>query len=120
MLFHTHPVDSDLASSVFSMTLTPGFRFIKFPSTYITVDLEEATCVSQDGLRVLFSVTFQYQLPVDWVLPVVLKYRDFANWEDVVTAAGGSAVGRELTLPATPSRRRFLRPEPSEDPRSLS
>ena len=37
--------------------------------------------MSQDGLRVLFSVTFQYQLPVDWVLPVVLKYRDFANWE---------------------------------------
>ena len=37
----------------------PGFRFIKFPSTYITVDLDDRTCVSNDGLLVRFSVTFQ-------------------------------------------------------------
>ena len=37
----------------------PGYRFIKFPSTFITVDLKDRTCVSNDGLLVTFSVTFQ-------------------------------------------------------------
>jgi len=59
----------------------PGFRFVKFPSTYISMDQEESTCVSQDGLRVRFSVTFQYQLPVDWLVPCVMKYRNFATWQ---------------------------------------
>lgn len=70
----------------------PGYEFIKFPSTYITVDLPDATCVSQDGLRVGFSVTFQYQIPAEWLLPAVIKYRDFEKWAQVVEAAGNSAV----------------------------
>jgi hypothetical protein len=60
--------------------LHPGFEFVRFPSTYITVDLQESTCVSEDGLRVKFSVTFQYQLPVEWLVPVVVKYNDYRTW----------------------------------------
>jgi prohibitin 2 len=37
----------------------PGFHFIKFPSTFITVDVNNRKCVSNDGLLVEFSVTFQ-------------------------------------------------------------
>ena len=37
----------------------PGFKFIKFPSTFITVGFNDRTCVSNDGLLVTFSVTFQ-------------------------------------------------------------
>lgn len=70
----------------------PGFEFIKFPSTYITVDLPDDTCISQDGLRVQVSVTFQYQIPAEWLLPAILKYRDFERWTKVVEAAGISAV----------------------------
>jgi hypothetical protein len=71
---------------------TPGYEFIKFPSTYITVDIPEDTCVSQDGLRVKFQVTFQYQLPSEWVVPVTIKYRDFDKWATLVEVAGKSAV----------------------------
>lgn len=58
----------------------------------ITADLEESTCVSEDGLRVKFAVTFQYQLPSDWVKPVVMKYTNYGKWASVVYAAGRSAV----------------------------
>ena len=58
----------------------PGFEFIKFPSTFVTVDLPSGTCVSRDGLRVEFSVTIQYQMPKEWMLPAVMKYRDFDKW----------------------------------------
>lgn len=70
----------------------PGFEFIKFPSTFITVDLPGATCVSRDGLRVAFSVTFQYQMPKEWLVDAILRYRNFAKWSTIVQAAGNSAV----------------------------
>jgi len=70
----------------------PGFRFIKFPSTFITVDLNDRTCVSNDGLLVQFSVTFQYQMTAANVLPAIIKYRDFHKWASAVEQAGLSAV----------------------------
>jgi len=70
----------------------PGYEFIKFPSTYITVDLPDDTCVSRDGLRVEFSVTFQYKLPAANVVDVALKYRNFDKWATLVEVAGVSAV----------------------------
>jgi len=81
----------------------PGFRFIKFPSTYITIDIpaeEEAslTCVSQDGLRVTFRVTFQFQMPAEWLRPAIMKYKDFQTWYSVVRGAGNSAVQHSCSL----------------------
>ena len=70
----------------------PGYSFIKFPSTFITVDLPDGTCVSSDGLRVQFSVTFQYQMPEEWLVDAILRYRKFEGWARVVEAAGTSAV----------------------------
>jgi hypothetical protein len=76
----------------------PGFSFIKFPSLYITEDLDESTCVSKDGLRVRYQVTFQYQMPPNWLLPAILKYRNFENWARIVAAAGDSAVQHTCSL----------------------
>jgi prohibitin 2 len=70
----------------------PGYEFIRFPSTFITEDLPDGTCVSKDGLRVQFSVSFQYAIPQEWLIPTVLTYRGFEKWADVVSAAGTSAV----------------------------
>mmetsp|Transcript_8808 Transcript_8808/g.21395 ORF Transcript_8808/g.21395 Transcript_8808/m.21395 type:complete len:404 (+) Transcript_8808:2-1213(+) len=70
----------------------PGFRFIKFPSTFITVALNDRTCVSNDGLLVIFSVTFQYQMTAANVYPAILKYRDYHKWASTVEQAGLSAI----------------------------
>jgi regulator of protease activity HflC (stomatin/prohibitin superfamily) len=69
----------------------PGYKFIKFPSTFITVDVDD-TCVSRDGLRVKVSVGFQYQMPYEWLVPAVIKFRNYEKWSQVVAAAGRSAV----------------------------
>ena len=69
----------------------PGYKFIKFPSTYETVVIDD-TCVSRDGLRVKVSVGFQYQMPYEWLVPAVNKYRNYGKWSQVVVAAGKSAV----------------------------
>ncbi|KAL7519108.1 hypothetical protein ACHAWX_004283 [Stephanocyclus meneghinianus] len=70
----------------------PGFRFIKFPSTFITVDMNGMTCVSNDGLLVKFSVTFQYRMTAANVYPAILKYRDHHKWASTVEQAGLSAI----------------------------
>jgi regulator of protease activity HflC (stomatin/prohibitin superfamily) len=69
----------------------PGYGFVKFPSTQITASLTD-TCVSRDGLRVEFEVTFQYQMPADAIVKAVNSYRDYKTWVLVVEAAGNSAV----------------------------
>ncbi|KAL7537554.1 hypothetical protein ACHAXR_010242 [Thalassiosira sp. AJA248-18] len=70
----------------------PGFRFIKFPSTFITVDLNDRTCVSNDGLLVVFSVTFQYQMTAANVYSAIIKYRNYHKWASMVEQAGISAI----------------------------
>lgn len=89
---------SDASNSGGLFVGPPGFRFIKFPSLYITADLPESTCVSKDGLRVKYLVTFQYQMPEKWLLPAILKYRDFEGWVRVVEFAGNSAVQHACSL----------------------
>lgn len=69
----------------------PGYYFVKFPSTQITSELQD-TCVSRDGLRVNFDVTFQYQMPVEHILNAIKEFRDFSAWSQVVEAAANSAV----------------------------
>jgi hypothetical protein len=70
----------------------PGFSFIKFPSTFLSEDLPRGTCVSQDGLRVDYKVTFQYQIMAENLLPAIFKYRNFATWSKAVSSAGTSAI----------------------------
>lgn len=70
----------------------PGFRFIIFPSTFVTVDLDDRLCVSRDGLIVAISLTFQYQMIAENMFPAVERYRDFEKWSEIVTEAGLSAV----------------------------
>lgn len=69
-----------------------GFKFIKFPSTYLTADFDDITCVSRDGILVKFHVTFQYQMSAENMLPVILKYRDVYKWREIVEQGGLSAM----------------------------
>lgn len=69
----------------------PGFKFIKFPSTQINAELN-GTCVSRDGLRVVFDVTYQYKIAEEAITDAIIKYRNFEKWGKIVEAAGSSAI----------------------------
>lgn len=70
----------------------PGFKFIKFPSTFITVNFRDRTCVSNDGLLITFSVMFQYQMTASNLYPAIIKYRNFDKWASIVEQAGLSSI----------------------------
>jgi len=75
----------------------PGYKFIKFPSVQINAENED-TCVSRDGLQVRYSVAYQYQMPEEQIVDVIVNYRGFKKWATVVEAAGNSAIQHTCSL----------------------
>ena len=68
-----------------------GYRFIKFPSTQINADFSDS-CVSNDGIRVTVEASYQFRLDTEKIMEVILNYRDFNRWSEVVNIAGSSAI----------------------------
>jgi len=91
--YNVHAKELDDAAKSGGLFLgPPGYYFVNFPSTFITVDLNQRICVSNDGLLVSFSVTFQYQMTELNLIPAIEKYRDFDKWANTVEEAGLSAI----------------------------
>eukprot|EP00545_Synedropsis_sp_CCMP1620_P012084 CAMPEP_0119004782 /NCGR_PEP_ID=MMETSP1176-20130426/1340_1 /TAXON_ID=265551 /ORGANISM="Synedropsis recta cf, Strain CCMP1620" /LENGTH=346 /DNA_ID=CAMNT_0006956527 /DNA_START=89 /DNA_END=1129 /DNA_ORIENTATION=+ len=91
-LYNVHSKQLDDAAKTGGLHVgPPGFEFIRFPSTFVTQDLQ-GTCLSRDGLRIGFDTTFQFQMPEEWLVPAILKYRDYDTWVTVVVSASASAV----------------------------
>ncbi|KAL3927509.1 MAG: hypothetical protein SGARI_005303 [Bacillariaceae sp.] len=82
----------DAAVSGGLFTGPPGYEMIKFPSTFLTADFDERTCVSRDGLRIVFSASIQYQMQAEDVVPAILKYRNVFKWREIVEQGGLSAM----------------------------
>jgi len=70
----------------------PACEYVKFPSTFITANFFDRTCVSNDGLLITFSVMFQYQMTASNVYPTIIKYRNFEKWAPIVEQAGLSSI----------------------------
>lgn len=91
-LYNVHSKQLDEAARTGGLHIgPPGFEFIRFPATFVSQDLQD-TCLSRDGLRVGFTATFQFQMPEEWLIPAILKYRDYETWVKIVTSAGDSAI----------------------------
>ena len=74
-----------------------GYRFVKFTSTQINADFSD-TCVSNDGLRVVVDVSYQYRLDKGSIIEVILKYREFEKWNQVVNASANSAIQHSCSV----------------------
>lgn len=74
-----------------------GYRFVKFTSTQINADFSD-TCVSNDGLRVVVDVSYQYRLDIESIIEVILKYREFEKWNQVVNASANSAIQHSCSV----------------------
>ena len=82
----------------------PFFKFVKWPSTFITVNMQEdlheegdSYCVSQDGLVVGTAVSFQYIVDKT-LLPKAMSYfRDFSLFNEMIKDE--QLLGRAIHLP---------------------
>lgn len=91
-----------VSDEVMSDGLHPGppfFEFVKWPSTFVTVNMPEdlseegdSTCVSQDGLVVETKVSFQYIVDKMLIPETMRQFRDFQLFNEMIKDAGVSAV----------------------------
>ena len=57
-------------------SIAPGAQIIKFNRTLQDVDTDEITCFSKDKIKIVLSVSVQYQLIKEDIIPVILKEYD--------------------------------------------
>ncbi|XP_060065622.1 uncharacterized protein LOC132545958 [Ylistrum balloti] len=70
----------------------PGFEFIIFPSVYRSMTFSDLTCLNKDGVQIVLDVTYQYKVKAAKLREVIIDFRDYDGYKDVLKYAGQSAL----------------------------
>ncbi|XP_056012084.1 uncharacterized protein LOC125682499 [Ostrea edulis] len=83
-------INKDLGSSTEREGLhngPPGFEFIIFPSVYKSLEFS-LKCLNKDGVQIKLDVTYQYKVRSANLRTVILNFRNFTGYKQVLTYAG--------------------------------
>ena len=58
----------------------PGFKFIKFPGTFKTMEYKKLECLNKDGVQIDLVVQFQYRAHIKDIRKLILNYKDFDGY----------------------------------------
>lgn len=70
----------------------PGFEFIIFPSVYRSMSFSDLSCLNKDGVQIVLDVTYQYKVKASKLRTVIVDFRDYDGYKDVLKYAGESAL----------------------------
>lgn len=62
----------------------PGFKFIKFPGTFKTMEFKNLQCLNKDGVRIELIVQFQYRAQIKFIRDLMLDFKDFDGYVKVL------------------------------------
>ncbi|UJR10578.1 hypothetical protein I4U23_014777 [Adineta vaga] len=71
---------------------SPGFAFITFPSVFTSMQLNEISCLNQDGISIDLDVTVQFQADPKYLYDIILQFKDFNGYKQILDASGRAAV----------------------------
>ena len=54
----------------------PGFKFIKFPGTFKTMEYKKLSCLNKEGVKIGLVVQFQYRAQIKNIRELILKYKN--------------------------------------------
>ncbi|KAI8497828.1 hypothetical protein Bbelb_244800 [Branchiostoma belcheri] len=69
-----------------------GYRFIKFPSVFKTLEYTSLTCLNKDGVPIVLDVAFQYLARPSDLNRIVTEFRDHENYVTVLRNVGEAAL----------------------------
>lgn len=69
----------------------PGFEFIIFPSVYKTLSFSLG-CLNKDGVVIDLDVTYQYKAKAKELRNIILSFKDFDGYKEILTQVGESAL----------------------------
>jgi len=75
----------------------PGFRFIKFPSVFSSLDYT-TTCLNKDGVSIVLSVSFQYRARPNDLYDIITQFEDHDGYESVLRSAGSASIHEACSL----------------------
>ncbi|KAL4216895.1 hypothetical protein ACF0H5_023356 [Mactra antiquata] len=70
----------------------PGFDFIIFPSVYKTITFNGLQCLNADGVIITLDVTYQYKAQAPKLYDIVMNFKDYDGYKEVLRYAGESAL----------------------------
>ena len=58
----------------------PGFKFIKFPSVFKTLEFDEEKCLNKEGVEIELQIEFQYRARPQKLRDIIMEFRDHDNY----------------------------------------
>lgn len=58
----------------------PGFKFIKFPGTFKTMEFDKLECLNKEGVQIELIVQFQYRAQIKRIRELILNFKDFDGY----------------------------------------
>lgn len=70
----------------------PGYEFIIFPNVYETMIFDDLQCLNLNGVRIILDVTCQFKIQVPHMKKVVMEFRNFDRFKQVLKYMGIAAI----------------------------
>ena len=62
----------------------PGFKFIKFPSVFKTLEFDEEECLNREGVEIELQIEFQYRARPQKLRDIIMEFKDHDNYVKMI------------------------------------
>ncbi|CAF3271932.1 unnamed protein product [Rotaria socialis] len=71
---------------------SPGFTLITFPSVFTSMLFDDISCLNYDGVSISLDVTFQFRIDPVYLYDIVVQFKDFDGYKEILYATGQTTV----------------------------
>lgn len=75
-----------------------GYKFIIFPNVYTTLRYDDLKCLNKDGVPIQIDVTFQFKAVLFHMKNIIMDFKDFNGYKDVLRPSGASVIHETCSL----------------------
>lgn len=58
----------------------PGFKFIKFPSVFKSLEFDNDICLNKEGVEIVLQIEFQYRARPQKLKEIIMKFKNHTNY----------------------------------------
>ena len=62
----------------------PGFKFIKFPSVFKSLEFDDEICLNKEGVEIVLQIEFQYRARPQKLKEIVMEFRNHSNYVEIL------------------------------------
>lgn len=62
----------------------PGFKFIKFPSVFKTLEFDKEECLNREGVDIELQIEFQYRARPQKLRDIIMEFKDHDNYVKMI------------------------------------